>query len=298
MLPHGNVEKAKEAFWQFKADGLELIATAALLDPSATANLIATHINYKVVSRSGSKEVAKDCQALLHAVADVQQCVDNFLVEMGRERAAALDAEDERAAEEERAGGVLATGEEVILIGAETGEDEGQQGMVLSSGSNGVVVRLDSGRKVTVPRINLKRVPPQPRNADNSSDTTTASEEQEKEPQHEATVRGAPEAPSVKSPSPAPGPVLLSKIPDLSPALADPERTQWDPKFSHPYVGAMDGGGDEIFCRACCRWIRTRKYAHEPFLRHVDVVHKKPPQGWKGPVPEDGDMPNHTKGNE
>ena len=43
-----------------------------------TTRILATHINYKVVARSGSMEVAADAQALLHAVADVQRRVGVF----------------------------------------------------------------------------------------------------------------------------------------------------------------------------------------------------------------------------
>ena len=96
MLPHGSREKAQEAFRQFLAEGLELIATAALQDAAAAASTIAQHFNYKVVSRSGSREVARDCQRLLEAVAEVPLRVDAFLVELGRARAEALDAEDLR----------------------------------------------------------------------------------------------------------------------------------------------------------------------------------------------------------
>jgi len=313
MLPHGNKEKAKEAFWQFKVDGLELIAIAALLDPSATASLIASHINYKIVSRSGSKEVARDCQALLEAIADVQQRVDNFLVVMGRERAAALDAEDERQAEEERAGGALQPGEEVVIVGApedrqeaqevevsqDVNEEVGSRGVVLSANQTGAVVRLASGRRLTVPRFRLKRAPPEPRDADvvskdtgkdTGNDIAKAPDGQPKPFIPAARDQQAKsEAEPKASPQQDGGPKLLAKQQDFSPALADPERLQWDPNFHHPYVGAMDGAGGGIFCRACCRWIPTRKYAHEPFLRHVKVAHKKPPQGWKGPVPEEAD---------
>merc|ERR1712241_1085455 len=34
MLPHGNKDAAKRALWKFKTEGLELIALAALVDPS------------------------------------------------------------------------------------------------------------------------------------------------------------------------------------------------------------------------------------------------------------------------
>merc|ERR1712057_139718 len=104
MLPHGNKERAKQALWKFKVEGLELIAIAALVDPSATANLIATHINYKVVARSGSKEVAADAQPLLAAVANVQQRVDTFLAQMGREREEAQNAAEAEKEEEESSG--------------------------------------------------------------------------------------------------------------------------------------------------------------------------------------------------
>ena len=50
-------------------------------NPSTTACIFATQINYKR-TQSGSKEVAADAQALLHAVADVQRRVDGFLLDM------------------------------------------------------------------------------------------------------------------------------------------------------------------------------------------------------------------------
>mmetsp|Transcript_65932 Transcript_65932/g.212672 ORF Transcript_65932/g.212672 Transcript_65932/m.212672 type:complete len:626 (-) Transcript_65932:45-1922(-) len=287
MLPHGNKAAAKEAYWQFKKDGLELIATAALMDPSATANIIATNVNYKIVSRSGSKEVAQDAQALITAIADVQQRVESFLVEMGRERAEALDAEDERTAEEERMGGSLSPNEEVLLVGEQAGEDAGERGVVLGSSGAGIAVRLDSGRRVVMPRVALRRAPPRPRPTDAGSDSTTASEASPPDAVSEVLrPQQAPQQAQQQAPQQA-GPTVLAKAPEMQPAIADPERLEWDPDFTHPYVGAMDGAGAEIFCRACRRWIPTRKFAHEPFLRHARVVHKKPPQGWKGPVPKE-----------
>merc|ERR1712232_243861 len=87
LLPYGDAECAGKAFSRFKADGLELIAAAALVDPSATASLIETHINYKIVARSCSHEVARDAQRLLDAVAKVQNRVDWFLAQFRRELA-------------------------------------------------------------------------------------------------------------------------------------------------------------------------------------------------------------------
>jgi len=279
MLPHGNKDAAKQALWRFKVDGLELIAVAALVDPSATANLIATYINYKVVARSGSKEIADDAQKLLSAVANVQHRVDNFLATIGRERAEAADAEEAAKKKEEEEGGPLVSGDEVVIVGEEYGEETGKRAFVLGSNQGGVAVRLASGRRLTVPREHLVRAPPG--KADGREDVGAASAAASKEPEKPATseVQEVPKA----------MPILVKKEPELPP---DPERDDWDPDFTHPYVGAMDGAGDAIFCRACVRWIPSRRkdgtgrFAHEPFLRHAAAAHKTPPPGWKGPVPK------------
>lgn len=198
LLPHGDKERAKSALAKFKFDGLEIIAAAALVDPSKTASIIATQINYKVVARSGSKEVAADAQALLHAVADVQRRVDGFLLNMQRSSVQV----------EPRAADTAAEGEP----GAERGSEE-------SLGA--------------------------------------FAEEQ-------------------KCSLSYPGTSI-----DMPPA---PLRTEWDSAFSNPYSGAMSGDGEGIFCRACLRWICTRLYVHEAFLRHAEVVHPYPPLGWTGRV--------------
>ena len=84
-----------EALQKFKVDALELIAVAALVDPSATASILATHVNYKVVARSGSKEVAVEAQKLLNAVAQVPDRVGSFLEAMDRARAEELNDSDD-----------------------------------------------------------------------------------------------------------------------------------------------------------------------------------------------------------
>lgn len=264
MLPHGNRDSAKDCLWQFKSDGLELIAVCALLDPSATASLLQSHINYKIVARSGSKEVAQEAQAMLNAVGEVQHRAEAFLVEMGRARAAALDAEDEEKAQEEEDGGPLAPGDEVVIIGEDQGEDAGKRAFVLGPNEAGIAVRLGTGRRITVPRQQLQRAPP-------GDPPSGRVEEQGQAKEFEQAV--APK-----------GPMLISKAPELPP---DPVRSDWDPAFSHPYVGAMDGDGGGIFCRACRRWLPTRAYAHEPFMRHTRAAHPTPPLGWKGPVPSE-----------
>merc|ERR1712014_327857 len=104
----------------------------------------------------------------------------------------------------------------------------------------------------------------------------------ENEPDVQSSRLATGEADDVVNKTPQPTPILVKSEPVPPP---DPEREDWDPNFTHPYVGAMDGFGDSIFCRACCRWISTRKFAHEPFLRHAKAAHKVPPLGWKGPVP-------------
>lgn len=265
MLPHGNSESAKDCLWQFKNAGLELIAVCALLDPAATASLLQSHVNYKLVSRSGSKEVAQEAQAMLNAVGEVQHRAEAFLVEMGRARAAALDTEDQEKAEEEADGGSLAPGDEVVLIGEEQGEDVGKRAFVLGPNQGGISVRLGTGRRITVPRSQLQRAPPR---------ESPAAEPEERWPAKEPEQVVAA----------ARGPTLLSKAPELPP---DPVRSDWDHNFSHPYVGAMDGDGGGIFCRACRRWLPTRAYAHEPFMRHARAAHPTPPLGWKGPVPSE-----------
>lgn len=271
MLPHGDRDSAKDCLWQFKAAGLELIAVCALLDPAATASLLQSHVNYKLVARSGSKEVAKEAQMMLHAVAEVQRRAEAFLVEMGRARAAALDAEDQEKAEEEADGGTLAPGEQVVIIGEELGDDIGKRAFVLGPNQGGIAVRLGTGRRLTVPRSQLQRAPP-----------GAPPEEPPAEKPAEQDLAREPE----KVVAAARGPTLISKAPELPP---DPVRSDWDRSFNHPYVGAMDGDGGGIFCRACRRWLPTRAFAHEPFLRHARAAHPTPPLGWKGPVPSDGE---------
>lgn len=262
MLPHGDRDSAKDCLWQFKSDGLEIIAVCALLDPAATASLLQSHINYKIVARSGSKEVAREAQDMLNAVADVQRRAEAFLVEMGRARAEALDEEDQEKAEEEADGGPLAPGDEVII--GEDHEDAGKRAFVLGPLQGGIAVRLGTGRRLTVQRKQLQRAPP-------ADPPTGRVEERAEEKVFEQPVATK-------------GPTLISKAPELP---ADPVRKDWDTSFSHPYVGAMDGDGKSIFCRACRRWLPTRAYAHEPFLRHCRAAHPTPPLGWKGPVPSD-----------
>jgi hypothetical protein len=267
MLPHGNKDAAKKAFLKFKTEGLELIAVSALVDPSQTANLIATHINYKLVARSGSKEVAADAQALLAAVANLRERVDNFLVHMGREREEAQSAADAEREEDDNNGGPFRSGDEVILVGQELEEEEGKRAFVLGSHDGGYNVRLASGRRITVTRQQLLRAPTEDRREAASEQNSKATEGEK-----EDALRSIP----------SPEPILLTS--EAEPP-ADPVRDDWDPDFTHPYVGAMDGFGDGIFCRACCRWISTSRFAHEPFLRHAKAAHKVPPLGWKGPVP-------------
>lgn len=299
MLPHGKKEPAREALWEFQVEGLELIALAALVDPSATASMIATNINYKVVSRSGSKEVAQEAKKLLEAVADVQTRVENFLHEMGKARAEAQEAEVQAQEEEAAAGGPLQTGDIVILVGEDFGEETGKRAVVLGMNQGGIAVRLASGRRLTVPRAQLERAP---------AEEHAKSEKEEMDFKSGAafSASGTSSVPANES-SPIKnnqdtkaqnvsnsdgqevmrqGPVLLCKSAELPP---DPERDDWDEEFTHPYVGALHGAGDGIFCRACCRWITTRKYAHEPFLRHARAAHRTPPPGWKGAIPKDAD---------
>merc|ERR1712187_602641 len=53
ILPQGDGARARSAVSAFFGDGLELIATSALVDAQATASLIESQIGYKISARSG-----------------------------------------------------------------------------------------------------------------------------------------------------------------------------------------------------------------------------------------------------
>lgn len=257
-LPHGNKDAARSAFQQFKKDGLELIATAALLDPSTTASIIEANINYKIVSRSGSKQVASETQSLLVAIADVQRRAESFLTEVGRECSEALHATGADAVGEEVARDVFRPSEEVTLFGPEAGEDPSTRGVVLGCNAGGVAVQLDSGRRIVLPRSCLARAPSRPLSKDGAA---------------------VQQAEGRRTPGEAAPPPLLRRADAPLAVPSDPERQQWDPEFAHPCAGAMDGAGTGVFCRACCSWIATRNFAHEPFLRHARAAHGRPAPG-------------------
>jgi len=261
LLRHDDVKGADAKFRKFVKQGSEIIAVAAIHDVQSTLQTIAMQFNYKLVARSGSKEINAKCQALLQAVADVPVQCEAFMKRLEDNLSEARDRE--KKSKEERA--------------REQKEREARGDF--SGEAN------PKGASKAAPKTS-----PPPKAAPKSKAATPAATPAGAKPGVEDPFGdfdfGSKAAPKARpAPPTKEAEVSVAKREDERSTIAaamKPRATCWDPKFDHPYAGALRANGQGIFCRPCQRWINCYDYDTETFLTHVERVHPKPPPGWSG----------------
>lgn len=92
-LRHDDPRGADARFRKFVKQGVEIIAVAAMSDVQSTLQTISMQFNYKLVARSGSKEIHGRCQALLQAIAEVPAQCERFVQQLEDALASGRDRE-------------------------------------------------------------------------------------------------------------------------------------------------------------------------------------------------------------
>eukprot|EP00434_Breviolum_minutum_P025497 symbB.v1.2.022529.t1/scaffold1944.1/size145740/6 len=278
-LRHDDTRGAEAKLRKFLKQGAEILCVAALADVQSTLSTLAMHFNYRLIARSGSPEIKSKCAALLEAVGEVPQMVEQFLQRVEADLADQKDRDKRR--KEQRAQ-----------------EQQAREAKGDFSGDAGAKPKAtpQAAPKASEEKESTKATPPSatggypPKNdpfADFDFGATppkaAASEAKTTPPKTEALAKKEEEKSTIQAAvkqkrTLGVPPFFCFTQPSLG--TVDLFRTSWDPSFDHPYAGALKSNGTGIYCRPCQRWIVTYEFNTEVFFTHVTRVHPKPPPGW------------------